>query len=121
MTRRLLQRRQRLMAKLPPLEDVLRGSIVERSLRCGRKGCHCAQDGGGHHAVYLSVTVERGRTEQISVPPTLLPDVRRGVATYHKWWEIMEEISAINRQLLRQQRDAQRAPPGRTTHRRRRG
>ena len=121
MTRRLLQRRQRLLAKLPPLEEVLRGSIVERSVRCGRKGCHCAQDGDGHHAVYLSVTVGRRRTEQISVPSTLLPAVRRGVATYHKWWEIMEEISAINRQLLRQQRDAQRAPPGRTTRRRRRG
>jgi len=68
---RLLQRRRRLLSKLPPLEDLLRGSIVERSVRCGRAGCHCEHK-GGHQVAYLSVTLAAGRTEQLSLPPTML-------------------------------------------------
>lgn len=108
--RELLRRRQRLVAKLPPLEEVLRGSIVERFSRCGRRTCHCAGT-AGHPAIYLSVTLGRGRTEQISLPPTVLATARRGVAIYQQWWSLLEEISAINRDLLRIQRDRARAAP----------
>jgi len=106
----LLRRRQRLMAKLPPLEEVLRGSIVERSSRCGRSTCHCAGS-AGHPAIYLSVTLGGGRTEQLSLPPSVLATARRGVAIYQKWWSLVEELSAINRELLRTQRDRARAAP----------
>jgi hypothetical protein len=107
---RLLQRRQRLLNTLPPLEDVLRGSIVERSLRCGRRGCRCAS-GDGHAVTYFSVTVAGGRTEQISLPASVVATARRGVAVYQKWWTVVEQVSAINRQLLRQQREETRAAP----------
>jgi len=120
MTRRLLQHRRRLLGKLPPLEEVLRGSIVERSVRCGRAGCHCEHT-GGHQVAYLSVTLAAGRTEQVSLPTAMLAAARRGVAAYHQWRERLDQISTINRQLLRNQRDAQRAPAGRGKHKRRRG
>ena len=120
MTRRLLQRRRRLLSNLPPFENVLRGSVVERSVRCGRAGCHCEHT-GGHQVAYLSVTLAAGRTEQISLPPAMLPAARRGVAAYHKWLERLDQISTINRQLLRYQRDARRTPAGRGKQRRRRG
>jgi hypothetical protein len=61
--KRLLERRRRLMRGLPPFEEVLRGSVVHRLLRCGKPGCRCAR-GEGHPAAYLSVTLAGGRTEQ---------------------------------------------------------
>ncbi len=107
------------MKKLPPLEQVLRGSIIERSLRCGKPGCHCAA-GDGHGITYLSVTHPGGRTEQISLPADLVATAEQWVDNYKAWWRAIEEISAINRDLLRQRRHASKpaASPGRTRRRR---
>ena len=98
-----LERRRRLLAKLPPLEEVLRGSVVVRFLRCGKPICRCAE-GGGHRATYLCVTLPGGRTEQISLPAELVAQAERGVATYHAWWAAVEKLSALNRHRIRQQR-----------------
>ena len=103
--KRLLERRSRLLKRLPPFEEVLRGSVVRRLLRCGKPGCHCATD-AGHAVVYLCVTHAGGRTEQISLPTSLIRRAEQGVANYHAWWEALEKISAINRELLRRERQA---------------
>jgi hypothetical protein len=119
---RLIERRRRLLAKLPPLDEVLRGSLVERSVRCGTASCHCAR-GARHAAVSLSVTHRGGRTEQISVPRDLVARVRHGIAIYQQWWAILEQVATVNRALLRQRR-AERGGAedgaGRSTTRRRR-
>jgi hypothetical protein len=114
--RRLLERRRRILEKLPPLEGVLRGSVVVRSLRCGKPSCHCAE-GDGHRATYLSVTHAGGRTEQISLPADLVPIAQRGVDLYHAWWAAIEKLSAINRDLIRKQRDQSSAPRKRPARR----
>ena len=101
--KRLLDRRQRLLAKLPALDESVRGSLIERAVRCGKASCCCA-GGALHRAVYLSVTHRGGRTEQISVPPELVGTVRNGIAVYQQWWEILEQVSAVNRDLLRVRR-----------------
>lgn len=100
---RLVKRRQRLLARLPPLDEILRGSLVERSVRCGKQSCRCV-DGALHRAVYLSVTHRGGRTEQISVPRELVATVRHGMAVYRRCWEILEQVAAVNRDLLRHRR-----------------
>lgn len=99
----LLAQRQRVVHKLPPIEEVLRGSILERSVRCGQPNCRCAA-GQLHAATVLTVSFAGGRTEQISLPATLLRTVRQWVANYQRWWEAIEKVSAINRELLRAQR-----------------
>jgi hypothetical protein len=101
--KRLIERRRRLLAKLPPLDEVLRGSLVERSVRCGKASCRCAS-GELHTAISLSVTHRGGRTEQISVPRDLVATVRNGIAVYQRWWELLEQVSAVNRDLLRARR-----------------
>lgn len=105
MKRRLLDQRRRAVRALPSLEEVVRGSVVERQLRCGKAGCRCAR-GQLHDATYLSVTFSGSRTEQISLPAALVPVARRWVANYWKWWSAVEKVSALNRQILRQQRAA---------------
>lgn len=112
--KRLFDRRRRVGRKLPPLEEVLRGTVLVRFLRCGKSGCHCAE-GQGHRAIYLSVTLPGGRTEQISLRAELVPVVEKWVSNYHAWWAAIEKVSAINREVirhLREQRSA-RAPPRR--------
>lgn len=96
----LLLRRRRALQHLPPLDEIVRGSLLERAIRCGKPTCHCAQ-GEGHQTFYLTVSFARGRTEQVTVPPPLLPKVRRWLANYRDLWLALEEISAVNRDLLR--------------------
>jgi hypothetical protein len=107
--RDLLDRRRRIVQKLPALEEILRGSVLVRTLRCGKPGCRCAT-GDGHPVTYLSVSFAGGRTEQICLPPSLVPLAKRWVANYVRWWEAVEKISEVNRQLLRRRRSAESAP-----------
>ena len=56
--KRTLAARERLLGQLPDLRQVLRGSLVTRYRRCGRRNCHCANEGDPGHgpAYYLMVT-----------------------------------------------------------------
>ena len=109
--KRLLTRRRQVQARLPPLEEVLRGSVFTRHLRCGKPTCHCAR-GALHRAMYLSVSFGGGRTVQVSLPPAVVATARRWVAHYHAWWRAIETVSEINRELLRQRAIAPGASAG---------
>lgn len=99
--RRLLKRRQRAAQAAPPLEEVLRGTLRERFVRCGKAGCHC-QKAPGHGPVgYLSVSLGTQRTLQFSIGPENYPVARRWTANYTRLWRALETVSAINRELLR--------------------
>ncbi|HVR71752.1 MAG TPA: DUF6788 family protein [Vicinamibacteria bacterium] len=102
---RLLARRARVLARLPPFEDIVRGSVFTRRMRCGKPSCRCAR-GGLHPATYLGVSFAGGRTVQVSLPPALVATARRWVANYQAWWRAIEAVSEINRELLRRRRVA---------------
>ena len=97
---RLLARRARVRDRLPPFEDLVRGSVFTRRMRCGKPSCRCAR-GVLHHATYLGVSFAGGRTVQVSLSPALVGTARRWVANYQAWWRAIEAVSAINRELLR--------------------
>jgi hypothetical protein len=68
-----------LLRKLPPLDAVLRGSLIERYKRCGKPGCKCA-DGPGHGPkYYLSVSFPGERPQMDYVPQENL-DATRALA-----------------------------------------
>lgn len=101
-TREQLEARKReIAASLPSLSEIVRGSLFERMVKCGKASCRCAR-GHGHPTTYLSVSLKRGKTLQITVPKKLVPQVRDWVQNYADLGSALEEISGVNRQLLRQ-------------------
>jgi len=101
----LRRRRSKLLRDMPPLERIMRGSLVERFKRCGRPGCHCA-DGRGHGPkIYLSVSVSGGRPQMDYVPNARGDEVRDFVDNFNKAREILNEICAINTELLRRREE----------------
>lgn len=125
----LLLQRTKIHRTLPPLEEVLRGSFLRREIRCGKPTCRCAK-GPGHPIAYVSVTFPGGRTQQITVPRDLARTVQLWINNYRRWWEAIEEVSAINRRLLQLReipsdpaQPSSGVPPrlSRSTARRRRG
>lgn len=98
-TRALLTRRRRLAARLGDVEQVLTGSVVEQTRRCGKPGCRCA-DGAPHgpYAYFTPRTAGRGRAKY--VPSSLIAAVRARLARGEQVEAVLAEISAINAELL---------------------
>ena len=97
----LRKRRQALLRQLPPLQEILRGSLIERYKRCGKPGCKCA-DGPGHGPkYYLSVSYPGQRPQMDYVPQDAYGQTAEYLANYHRSREILEMICEINRELLR--------------------
>jgi hypothetical protein len=100
-TAALRKRRNALLRQLPPLQSILRGSLIERFKRCGKPGCKCA-DGPGHGPkYYLSVSYPGLRPQMDYVPQELYAQTAEFLANYHRAREILEAICEINRELLR--------------------
>jgi hypothetical protein len=98
--RQLEQQRARRAQAAPDLTQVLRGSLFERTRRCGEPSCHCAS-GTGHSVVCVGVALPGGKNVQVTVPSELVPVVREWTENYTKLWELIEDVSAVNRELLR--------------------
>src|ERR1700693_276223 len=98
---KLRKRRAQLLRQMPALDTLLRGSLIERYKRCGKPGCKCA-DGPGHGPkYYLSVSFPGERPQMYYVPQENLDATRALVANFHQVRTALEEVCAINRELLR--------------------
>ena len=104
----LRERRQGLAKLLPPVTEILRGSLVERYVTCGNPACKCAK-GERHGPIwYLTVTLGKGRTTGGIIPEDRVGEVRLWIENYHRLKDQLEKISEINRELLRRERDRKR-------------
>lgn len=104
----LRERRKGLAQQMPPVTEIMRGSLLERYVTCGNPACKCAK--GERHGPnwYLTVTLGPGRTTGGIVPEEQVAQVRGWIDNYHKLKDHLEKISDINRELLRRQRAQQR-------------
>ena len=100
-TKALRQRQKALLKRLPPLQAILRGSLVERYKRCGKPGCKCANGPGHGPKYYLTVSFPKRPPEMQYVPEAFQEKVNEYLENYRKAKEILEELSSINRELLR--------------------
>ncbi len=98
--RQLRARRRRLARSFPDVEALIGGSVVEQGRRCGKEACRCAT--GELHGPYTYVLLPRhgGRTRTVYVPAGAAEAVRQGAALSAHVRDIVEEISAINIELL---------------------
>ena len=104
----LRQRREGLTQQLPPVSEILRGSLVKRYVTCGNPSCKCAR-GERHGPVwYLTVTLGRGRTTGGVIGADQLDQVRGWIENYQAVKDRLEKISDINRELLRRQQQRRR-------------
>jgi len=93
--------RARLLERLPLTADILRGSLLMRTIRNHAAGCAKCASGEGHPLAVLTVTYPGGRTRQFSLRREQVEEVRRWLGNYHKLKEALEEICELNHALLR--------------------
>jgi hypothetical protein len=98
----LLRQRRAAVARLAKASDTLvRGSLLERFLPCGKPNCRC-KDGHLHGPAYfLTVSYAHGKTRQVYVRKEAKATVALWVSHYQEAWAALEEISRINLELIR--------------------
>lgn len=97
----LRRRRKMLLRRLPPLEELLRGSLIERYKRCGNPNCKCAQGPGHGPKYYLSISRTGEHPQMDYVPQSEQERVTRYLENYRQTRLLLEEVCAINCELLR--------------------
>jgi hypothetical protein len=95
-----LRAREKLVGKLPLSGEMLRGTLLERTVRHTKNCPKCAR-GEGHQVFVLTVTYPGGRTRQISVRRERVAEVRRWLNNYQELKEAIETICELNHDLLR--------------------
>ena len=98
-----LRARQKLISKLPVTGELLRGTLLERTVRHTKDCPKCAR-GEGHHVFVLTVTYPGHRVRQISVRRERVAEVRQWLVNYQELKEAIEAICELNHDLLRPQR-----------------
>lgn len=91
------------LTRLLNQRGVIRGTLLVRKRKCGKANCKCAR-GEGHESLFLVIS-EQGRTRQLFVPKDWELRVRSWVEDYHRARELLEAVSRIYWDKVRQRRD----------------
>ena len=73
--------------------------------RCGRPGCHCANDRGHGPKRYLSISTTGQRPQIDYVPNDAFSRVNEYLDNYRNVRDALNEICAINTELLRRREE----------------
>ncbi len=95
----VLRKRDKLAANLPTGE-LLRGSLLQRTIRHKSK-CPKCERGEGHPILVLAVSEARGKVRHISLRPEQKSTVEEWIKNYHRLKEQIEEVCELNQTLLR--------------------
>ena len=99
-----IHKRDKLAAHLSSPREVLRGSLLQRTLHHSSGCCKCAR-GEGHPLWVLTVGYPGGKNRQVSLRPDQVPQVRKALQNYRKIKQSLEAISELNQFLLRLDRE----------------
>lgn len=97
---RTIRIRQKLLDRLPDASEILRGSLLQRTVRHS-SGCPKCARGEGHPLWVLTISYPGGRNRQFSLRPEQVPQVRRWLNNYRKLKDKLEAICELNHHLLR--------------------
>jgi hypothetical protein len=93
------ERRQLIKVLTPLLKKVLRATLSEYYLTCGKKNCKCKE--GKKHGPYLYLSSSGdAKVKMHKVPKGLEDKVREGVTAYNEVWKKLCRLCEINRELL---------------------
>jgi len=104
------QAARKLVAQLPHLHDLLRGSVLERhTFHPSAVSCATCASGKGHHQWVLNVNYPGAKTRQITLHADQVAQVRRQIANLDRVRQILERVCEINQLQLPRQRDLLRS------------
>ena len=95
----IIRRRDKLALNLPTPE-LLRGSLLQRTVR-HKTGCPKCERGEGHPVLVLAVSGPGGKVRHISLRPEQKRTVEQWLKNYRHLKSQIEEVCQLNQSLLR--------------------
>jgi hypothetical protein len=89
--------------KLLSQQGVIHGTLITRRKVCGKATCRCTR-GQLHESLFLVVT-EAGKGRQMYVPRSMEGLVRQWIDHYDQARRLMDELSSLHWDKVRQRRD----------------
>ena len=99
-----IRKREKVAGRLSSPMEVLRGSLLQRTIHHSSGCLKCAR-GEGHPLWVLTVGYPGGKTRQVSLRPDQVPQVREALEHYRNFKRNLEAISELNQFLLRLDRE----------------
>src|ERR1017187_2582488 len=90
-----IRKRDKLATRLSSPTEVLRGSLLQRTIRHSSGCLKCAR-GEGHPLWVLTTGYPGGKTRQVSLRPGQVPQVREALERYRDFKRTLEAISELN-------------------------
>jgi hypothetical protein len=101
---------RKLLAALPHLDAVLRGSLLERhTFHPAAVSCATCASGTGHLQWILNVNYPGAKNRQISLHPAQVRQVRQQLKNLDRVRKILEQVCEVNQQSLREERARRRS------------
>ena len=97
--KRLEQEREALVEQLRGLGNLMRGTVLQVGVKCGRAGCGCER-GEKHRKVHLSVNLG-GRTRGCYLGREREALVAPLIAEYQRAWRVINALTTVNLALVR--------------------
>ncbi len=79
---------------------MIRGSLAEKYLPCGKDRCKC-KEGEKHGPFYYLIYPEEGKQKTLYVRKDKLKEVREGIRAYKRARKTIDKVAETNRKLLR--------------------
>lgn len=98
-TAELQELKKMLLSSLPQADQIIRGSLITRSIKCGKPNCHCAT-GDGHPSLYLS-SFYHGKTHMDYVPAIWEPWIRKSIENHEVLQNLLSQLTELNLELFR--------------------
>src|SRR5208337_4548900 len=91
----LLKRREELLHRLRAWPNLMRGSLYQRTRKCGRASCPCASGGPRHPARQLTVKIDK-RMYARYVRDAAAAEVERLLSNYRELMDVIDELTLLN-------------------------
>jgi len=99
----LMKRARSLRSKMRSLGPLLKGTVLERGMRCGKAGCRCTK---GHPHVYLVITwKEKGKSRMVYVDERRREDALAWSANYRKFKELLRQHTDVLVRMVKREKE----------------
>jgi hypothetical protein len=93
-------RMSRIRKQMRQLGPMLKGTLLDRKIPCGKPSCRCKK-GEGHPGLYLTYSL-KGKTKTVYVPKKMSDKVREWAQNYAHFRELLEEMFQIQLKAIKE-------------------
>ena len=98
------QRFRELKRNLDQLEYFCKGTVLKRTMKCGKAHCACASDPTKRHGPYYELTYKaNGKTVNVKLSPESAPLYQAASQQYRKLKNLFKRLEKLSQTILRHQ------------------